>query len=176
VRTLGDPHCTLEPLVEAHAEALYLALSDPAIYEYEGEPPPSLERLRSGLRRRESRLTPAGDTVLDWGVRLPSGELAGYVQVVLHADGDAYIGYQLASRFWRQGIGSAALRCVLGELSAAHGVRQFVAILKAANFRSLALLDKLGFVEGGAALLARHGAEPDEVARVRAVVAPTGPG
>jgi hypothetical protein len=37
--------CTLEPLAEAHAEALFAALSDPAIYEFEGMPPPSVAAL-----------------------------------------------------------------------------------------------------------------------------------
>jgi hypothetical protein len=40
VRYLNPPLCTLEPQVVAHAEEMFLVLSDPAIYEYEGQPPP----------------------------------------------------------------------------------------------------------------------------------------
>jgi [ribosomal protein S5]-alanine N-acetyltransferase len=167
VRTLAHPRCTLEPLVEAHAEALYEALADPAIYEFEGEPPPSVDQLRSGLRRAESRRTREGHAKLDWAVRLPGGALAGYVQVIVYPDGVAYIGYELASRFWRQGIGSAAVSCTIAELESSYAVHQVVAVLKAANFRSLGLLHKLGFEPGTQQDLARHGAEPDEVARVR---------
>lgn len=166
MRTLPGERCTLEPLVEAHAEQLYEALSDPAIYEFEGEPPPSLERLRNGLRRCESRRTPDGNIQLDWAVRLPAGEVAGYVQAIVHADGAAYVGYEFASRFWRRGIGSAAVQAAIDELRAAYGVGPVVAVLKAANFRSLGLLAKLGFGPGTAEHLARFGGEPDEVARI----------
>jgi RimJ/RimL family protein N-acetyltransferase len=55
------------------------------------------------------------------------------------------VAYELASRFWRQGIGSAAVEAMLGELVASHGARLFAATLKTPNFRSAALLRKLGF-------------------------------
>ena len=35
----------LEPQTVAHAEAMFVVLSDPAIYAYENESPPSLEWL-----------------------------------------------------------------------------------------------------------------------------------
>jgi len=38
---------TLEPQTAAHAEEMFAVLSDPAIYEHENEPPPSLEWLRA---------------------------------------------------------------------------------------------------------------------------------
>ncbi|HYM82342.1 MAG TPA: hypothetical protein VEY91_13140 [Candidatus Limnocylindria bacterium] len=36
---------TLEPQTAAHADEMFVALRDLAIYEYENEPPPSLEWL-----------------------------------------------------------------------------------------------------------------------------------
>ncbi len=48
---------TLEPQTVAHAEEMFLVLSDPAIYEYENEPPPSLEWLRARFAKLESRLS-----------------------------------------------------------------------------------------------------------------------
>ena len=48
MRHLHSPLCTLEPQVVAHAEDIFLVWSDPAIYEYEGQPPPSVERLADG--------------------------------------------------------------------------------------------------------------------------------
>jgi RimJ/RimL family protein N-acetyltransferase len=38
------------------------------------------------------------------------------------------IAYELASRHWRQGIGSNAVAAVLAELRAHHGVDSFVAV------------------------------------------------
>nr|WP_255553585.1 GNAT family N-acetyltransferase [Caenimonas aquaedulcis] len=157
----------MEPQVEAHAAEMFTVLSDPAIYEYEGVPPPSMEKLAAGFRRKESRLSPDGNEQwLNWVVRLPNGELAGYVQATVYRSLAAYIGYEFASRFWRQGIGSAAIRCMLGELVASYGVHTFVAVLKSANFRSLGLLRKLGFEPGTARDAVQYGAEIDELTLV----------
>jgi [ribosomal protein S5]-alanine N-acetyltransferase len=148
MNTLTATLCTLEPQLEAHAAEMFSVLCDPAIYEFEGERPPSLERLAAGYRRSESRLSPDGEEqLLNWVIRLPSGELAGYVQAAVAADDRCYLGYELASRFWRKGIATSALRSVISELTCHYGARELVAVLKAANYRSLGLLRKLGFVE-----------------------------
>jgi RimJ/RimL family protein N-acetyltransferase len=149
MKTLRCGRLTLEPQVVAHAAAMFAVLSDPAIYEYEGVPPPSLEQLANGFHRKESRVSPDGrEQWLNWVVRLANGELAGYVQGTVYDSGAAYIGYEFASKHWRQGIGSAAVRCMLDDLRDAYAVHTFVAVLKAANFRSLGLLVKLGFEPG----------------------------
>lgn len=150
-------------MVEAHAEEMFAVLSDPAIYEFEGEAPPSLEKLAAGFRRREARQTKEGDTLLDWVVRIPTGELTGYVQAIVYKSGEAYVGYEFSSRFWRRGIGSSAVRCVLDELATRYAVNKVVAVLKARNFRSLGLLHKLGFQPASAQDAERHGQGPDEV-------------
>ena len=41
MRVVEAPALTLEPQTVAHAEEMFRLLSDPAIYEYENEPPPS---------------------------------------------------------------------------------------------------------------------------------------
>ena len=53
MRTLITSICTLEPQAEAHAPEMFVVLSDPAIYEFEGQPPPSVEALAAGYRRGE---------------------------------------------------------------------------------------------------------------------------
>jgi RimJ/RimL family protein N-acetyltransferase len=167
MNTLHAPRCTLEPLIAAHAVELFEALRDPAIYEFEGEPPPTLERLKSGLRRRETRLTPDGEAILDWAVRVDDQRIAGYVQATLHPGDTAYVSYEFASAFWRQGIGSAAVQRMLEELVTTYSVTKFVAILKSANDRSSGLLHKLGFIAGTADEAQTHGATSDEIALVR---------
>jgi hypothetical protein len=84
VRTIRAGDLVLEPQVEAHAAEMFAVLSDPAIYEFENESPPSEARLAGRFRRLESRRSPDGrERWLNWVVRLPSGELAGYVQAMV---------------------------------------------------------------------------------------------
>jgi RimJ/RimL family protein N-acetyltransferase len=136
----------LEPLVAAHAHEMFRVLSDPAIYEFENEPPESEEWLARRYEALESRRSPDGsERWLNWVIRLPTGELAGYVQATVPASGASRVAYELNSRFWRRGIGTSALTAMLDELSSAYAVHTFVAILKAANYRSVGLLERLGF-------------------------------
>jgi hypothetical protein len=53
---------------------------------------------------------------------------------------------------------------MLAELTSRYAVREFTAVLKQANFRSLGLLRCLGFIPAPTDLLAQIGIEPDEVA------------
>jgi RimJ/RimL family protein N-acetyltransferase len=82
----------------------------------------------------------------NWVIRLDSGELAGYVQATVHADGRAGIAYVLASKYWGHGIASRAVATMMGRLKREHGVHRFHAVLKPSNGRSLRLLQRLGFV------------------------------
>jgi RimJ/RimL family protein N-acetyltransferase len=163
MNTLPGSRCTLEPQVEAHAPEMFVVLSDPAIYEFEGVPPPSIERLAAGFKRRESRVSPDGtEQWLNWVVRLPTADLAGYVQATIYPSGSAYIGYEFSSKYWRRGIGTAALTLMLEELSAHYAVHTFVAVLKSANYRSIGLLHKLGFAPGTQEDAVLYEAESDE--------------
>lgn len=136
----------LEPQVAAHAAEMFTVLSDPAIYEFENSPPESQAWLERRFARLESRASTDGEeTWLNWVVRLPGGALSGYVQASITRDRTAHIAYEFASRFWRQGIGSAAVRTMLTELEATYGTRTFAATLKARNYRSFALLQSLDF-------------------------------
>jgi ribosomal-protein-alanine N-acetyltransferase len=146
VRTLVTSRCTLEPLVAAHAPEMFGVLSDPAIYEFENEPPISVEWLSRAYRHLEQRRSADGNgSWLSWAVRLPGGELAGYVQATVLPSASACVAYELSSRYWRQGIGSSAVTAMLEELRSEYRVDTFVAALKSANVRSLGLLRSLGF-------------------------------
>lgn len=164
MRTLRTALCTLEPQLEAHAPEMFEVLSDPAIYQYEGEPPPTVEALAAGYRRKESRTSPDGaEAWLNWVVRLPGNELTGYVQATVLQSGASYIGYEFSSRYWRRGIGSAAVNAVLEELATAYSVHTFVAVLKTANYRSMAMLLHLGFDIATPSQARGYKAEDDEV-------------
>ena len=148
---------------------MYEVLCDPAIYEYEGVPPPSLEKLANGLRRRESRVSPDGsEKWLNWAVRLNGGELTGYVQATVYESGAAYVAYQFSSKYWRRGIGSSAVARMLDDLNDSYAVHTFVAVLKTGNFRSMGLLKKLGFELGTEEDAKLYEALPDETTLVMA--------
>jgi RimJ/RimL family protein N-acetyltransferase len=111
---------------------------------------------------------------LNWVVRLPSGALAGYVQATVCGDGRAFVAYELASRFWRQGIGGAAVRALLDELAARHAVHTCLAVFKARNFRSEALLRSLGFQAAAAGAAPPAECDPDERVMVKLLLAHAG--
>lgn len=146
MRTLYTEILSLEPQTAAHASEMFDVLSDPAIYEFENAPPESEAYLLERFAKLESRQSRDGsEQWLNWVIRRSSGELAGYVQATVMNTGIAYVAYELASRFWRQGIGRTSVHAMLDELSASYSVTHFYAALKAKNYRSEALLKALGF-------------------------------
>ena len=170
MRAIVADGLTLEPQLLAHAEEMFAVLSDPAIYEYERQPPASLAWLRERYARLESRRSPNGsEQWLNWVVRLASGELAGYVQATVAADHRAGIAYELSSRYWGRGLGRRAVEAMIGELAVHYGVRRLSAVLKRANGRSRRLLERLGF-----SLVSDEDADvgADEILMERRIAAP----
>ena len=163
MRAIETPALTLVPQVAAHADRMFAVLSDPAIYEYENEPPASLDGLRTRFAALESRESRDGEEQwLNWVIRLPTSVLIGYVQATVHRDGRAGIAYVLASPYWGRSLAFRAVDAMLGELAARHAVHHFTAVLKRRNLRSRRLLDRLGFSLAPPALHRELGAEADE--------------
>jgi RimJ/RimL family protein N-acetyltransferase len=155
---------TLEPQMAAHAEEMFVVLSDPAIYEHENEPPPSLEWLRARFTKLESRRSPDGKQQwLNWVIRLPTAALIGYVQATVHADGRAAIAYELSSAYWGRGLGRQAVQAMVDELVERYQIRSLSAVLKRDNLRSLRLLERLGFSIASPELHAKHEVERGEL-------------
>jgi RimJ/RimL family protein N-acetyltransferase len=147
MRVVRTDDLTLEPLLALHAQEMFVVLSDPAIYEYENEPPASVEVLREIYAERESRQSPNGrEQWLNWVIRLADSRLIGYVQATVTSDGRAAIAYELASAYWGRGLAQQAVRAMIGELEGHHRVRSLSAVLKRGNLRSFRLLDRLGFL------------------------------
>lgn len=137
---------TLEPQVAAHADEMFVVLSDPAIYQYENEPPPSREWLRTRFTKLETRLSANGhEQWLNWVIRLPTSELIGYVQATVRPDGRAAIAYELSSAYWGRGLGGHAVKAMISELVEHYQVRSLFAVLKRENLRSVRMLERLGF-------------------------------
>lgn len=168
MRPLFVAGLALEPQTRRHAAAMFEVLSDPAIYEFENEPPESERELFDRFAWLERRSSPDGrQRWLNWVIRLPEGYLAGYVQATVLPDSCALLAYEINSRYWRRGIATAAVSAMMIELAARFGVHTHVAVLKAANYRSQGLLRRLEFVEATPEQRHRYGGEADERVMVR---------
>ena len=155
---------TLEPQTAAHAEEMFAVLSDPAIYEYENEPPPSVEWLRVRFTQLESRRSADGqEQWLNWVIRLPTSELIGYVQATVDANGRAAIAYELSSAYWGRGLARQAVQAMISELVQRYQVHQLTAVFKRKNLRSMRLLERLGFSPAPAERHMQHQVEPGEL-------------
>jgi [ribosomal protein S5]-alanine N-acetyltransferase len=60
MRVIDAGSLVLEPQTMAHAQEMFVVLSDPALYDYENKPPPSLDWLSSRFARLESRYSADG--------------------------------------------------------------------------------------------------------------------
>jgi RimJ/RimL family protein N-acetyltransferase len=172
MRRIAMPGFTLEPQLAAHAPEMFALLADRALYEYENDPPVSVEALRVRFGRLESRLSADGtQRWLNWVIRLPDGQLAGFVQATVKGDGTAGIAYILSSAHWGRGLGSRAVAAMIAELAARYGVARVTAVLKRRNQRSLRLLERLGFSPATPSELAAGALDGDELMMSRATSA-----
>jgi len=170
VRFIQGVRFTLEPQTAAHAAEMFAVLSDPAIYEYENQPPQSVEWLRTRFTKLESRRSPdARERWLNWVIRLPSSELIGYVQATVRADAGAAIAYELSSAYWGRGLASEAVEAMAGELQERYQVRSLSAVFKRDNQRSRRLLERLGFLLASPQEHVRREVEPGELLMVRGI-------
>ena len=170
MREISTPRLVLEPLTGAHAEEMFLVLSDPAIYEFENAPPPSEEWLLNRYRLLELRRSTDGEELwLNWVVRSrEGGGLIGYVQATVRPDPMTLVAYEFESSSWGRGLGRESVGAVLDELSARYHVGAVAAILKKTNHRSRTLLGRLGF-DCAPDRRAGYGAEDDEDVYVRSL-------
>ena len=153
----------LEPQTAAHAAEMFDVLGDPALYEFENEPPASPEWLRARFARLESRRSADGrEAWLNWVLRVPGAGLVGYVQATVGEGGSATIAYVLASRHWGKGLARQAVEAMMDELAAQHGVSRFAAVLKRDNHRSMRLLERLGFTLATPQAHRQAGVDADE--------------
>lgn len=170
MRVIEAAGLTLEPQVAAHADAMFAVLSDPAIYEHENAPPASVEALRERYRKLETRRSGDGrEQWLNWVVRLPEGELAGYVQATVYSDHASAIAYEFASSYWGRGLARTAVEAMIRELAQHYGVRTLFAVLKRSNVRSRRFLARLGFALASPEQHRERKMDPDELLMQRGV-------
>lgn len=168
MRTIETARLVLEPQTSAHADELFVVLSDPAIYEFENAPPASLEALRLRCRKLESRRSPDGEEAwLNWVARdRASGAAIGYVQATVWPDRSALVAYEFGSAWWGRGLAREAVAAMIASLRSIEGAGAVGAVFKRANFRSRRLLERVGMRAADDGEFPREHAGPDEDALV----------
>jgi ribosomal-protein-alanine N-acetyltransferase len=154
---LETARLVLEPLRVAHADALFQVFSDPAVTSASNDTPhASVEVTRTHvegvLQRHESR------SGISWAVVLKDQDCA-VGQVALHSvswgNRRGELGFDLASRLWRRGLMSEALRATIQFCFARLRFIKLCAQNTTGNSGCHALLTSLGFQQE--ALLLQHG-------------------
>lgn len=139
----------LEPLVVAHAQALFPLLCDKRLYTYiPQEPPTSADALAERYRRLERRRSPDGQRVwLNWAARLREGSsYVGVFQATIEPDGEAFLAYMIFPAQQRQGYAREGGQRVIEYLAGEYGARLIVAEIDTRNQASVGVVEALGFV------------------------------
>ncbi len=135
----------LEPLLEAHAEALFALFAEPDNWLYlDSTPPPDVETLAARHRYLEARRSPDGSEMwLNWGV-LFGGALIGFVQATVSAEQRITLAYFIAKPYWGRGFATDAVRAMVAYLDASFPDAEIVASVDDRNTASFKLLRRLG--------------------------------
>ncbi len=168
---IETPRLVLEPLVIAHAAAMFEVLREPLLYKYLDYPPPaSVDHVRDSYARLESRASPDGSQGwLNWVVSPRGEEPIGFVQTTIFRDERAWIAYLLGSKSWGHGYAAEAVRAMLEHVAADYGSDCFQATVEARNVRSVRLLERVGFRLAPSKESAGHALSPSERLFVRRV-------
>jgi [ribosomal protein S5]-alanine N-acetyltransferase len=136
----------LEPQVEAHTDALMLALSSPRTHEFvPGDPPIDREKFAARLKKLEARISQDGlQHWLNWTV-FSGLEVIGTVQADA-TDSSASIAYMFHPDSWGKGFGREATSAMLEHLKS-QGIISFKAWTDTRNLASHKLLERLGFTK-----------------------------
>jgi RimJ/RimL family protein N-acetyltransferase len=148
-KSLLTPRLQLEPLVTAHAPALYPLLQDSALYTFiPQEPPDSVEALTARYRMQSTRRSPDGTEIwLNWALRLrASDDCVGTLQATVQADSTAFLAYMIFPTFQHRGYAKEGCLCMLEHLRDDYKVRRVVAEIDTRNAVSIGLVESLGFV------------------------------
>jgi len=158
METLRAGPLLLEPLVVAHAGAMFAVLRDPELYRHlDYPPPPSIEHLQSVYAKLEARQSPDGSQRwLNWVVRPAGQQPVGYVQATVTLNRSAWVAYVLAKQNWGAGYATLATQSVMDHLQHSYAVEHFLATVEVENQRSIGVLQRLGFAPASASEASSH--------------------
>ena len=145
----------LRELLPTDAAAVLLFRGDPEVQRYDDPPIQTLQEASEFIL--DMRVTCAAQQQQVWAVTVHGNDtVIGLVTLQFPEHrGDTYhrraeLGYGLAQSSWGQGIGSEAVRAVLQYGFEVLKLNRIYADTIADNFRSVRMLERLGFVREGA--------------------------
>ena len=123
-RVTSDSRLILEPLRPEDAAEMLAVLSDPALYEFTGGEPPTLDELRERYEWQAVGHSPDGSQQwLNWIVRtVEDGHAIGFVQATI-VDGIADVAWLTGTPWQGRGFATEAARemvAVLAQLGISH--------------------------------------------------------
>jgi RimJ/RimL family protein N-acetyltransferase len=149
--TLAGRGLRLRQLVPADATALFAVFSDPQVMRFWSRAP-MREAAEAETLLRHIEAGWRADTLYEWGI-VPDGTDTVIGTATLFAIERAHrraeIGFALGSRWWRRGLGLAAVGCLLRHAFGDLGLERLEADVDPRNAGSLALLGRLGFRREG---------------------------
>ncbi|HUA06757.1 MAG TPA: GNAT family N-acetyltransferase [Solirubrobacteraceae bacterium] len=136
---------TLEPLRVDHAGEMREVLGDPALYEYTGGKPPSLDELRTRFAMQAVGRSPDGRRGwLNWIAReRDTGAAIGTVQATLDSDAEAEIAWIIGAPYQRRGFATEAAGAMVGWLQT-QGVATITAHIHPDHLASMGVARRLG--------------------------------
>lgn len=137
----------LSPLAAGDAVALLEYRSDPDVCRYQSFEPASLEDVERFLDGLHADVFGVPGAWFQFGIRLrDSGRLVGDLGVRLQGEDarQAELGFTVAPGYQRRGIGTEAVRGMLGHLFESLDTHRVVASVDPRNGPSIALLRRVG--------------------------------
>ena len=138
----------VNPVVVEHAQVMVDVLSDPTIYKYIDESPPSLSELKKRYEFLSKGKSPDGqEHWLTWVVfkkKTPKVPI-GYIQATIKEPELCTLGYVFNSQYWGKGYASECLTALLNLIKKLYLVEEIQAEMDEYNTRSKQLITKLGF-------------------------------
>jgi len=143
-RVTSDSRLILEPLRPEHAAEMVAVLSDPALYEFTGGEPPTLDELRARYERQAVGHSPDGSAEwLNWIVRTTDdGQAVGFVQATV-VGGNADLAWLIGTTWQGRAYATEAAREMLAVL-AQRGIGHFTAHIRADHQASARVAANLG--------------------------------
>ncbi|MBD2762956.1 GNAT family N-acetyltransferase [Kocuria sp. cx-455] len=137
---------TLEPLRVDHASEMLEVLGDPALYEFTGGRPPTLEELTARYALQVTGTSPDGaEEWRNWIVRsAATAQAIGYVQATIRrTERSADLAWVIGTRWWGLGYATEAASAMAGLLRA-DDIAHFTAHISPGHGASERVARKVG--------------------------------
>ncbi|MBT2400662.1 GNAT family N-acetyltransferase [Streptomyces sp. ISL-100] len=164
--TLTGRYVRLEPLTADHAEGLFEALKDPAVWTWLSKRQPAdvagMRKIVEGLLAKQEE----GDSIALAQIDVATGEVAGstsYYEITPADRGIAIGSTWLGARYQRTGINTEAKLLLLGRAFDDLGARRVTWHTDHRNERSQRAIERLGARHEG--VLRSHRTRPDGTVR-----------